>query len=48
MVIKEEFDKSSIEVLHRDQARIASVVDIKATSRIEKLRNMWLERRYSV
>ena len=48
MVIKEEFDKSSIEVLHRDQARIASVVDIKATPRIEKLRNMWLERRYSV
>ena len=48
MVIKEEFEKSSIEVLHRDKARIASVVTIETTPRIEKLRNMYLERRYSV
>ncbi|MHA2008864.1 MAG: glycyl radical protein [Promethearchaeota archaeon] len=48
MVIKEEFENSSIEVLHRDKARIADMVDIKATPRIEKLRSMYLERRYSV
>ena len=48
MVIKEEFEKSSIEVLHRDKARVASVVTINVTPRVEKLRNMYLERRYSV
>ncbi|MHA2278919.1 MAG: pyruvate formate lyase family protein, partial [Candidatus Kariarchaeaceae archaeon] len=48
MVIEEEFEKSSIEVLHRDKARIASVVSIDTTPRVEKLRNMYQERRYSV
>jgi formate C-acetyltransferase len=48
MVIKEGFENSSIEVLHRDKERIDSVVTIKATPRVEKLRNMYLERRYSV
>ena len=44
MVIKEEFEKSSIEVLHRDKARVASVVTINVTPRVEKLRNMYLGR----
>jgi len=48
MVIKEEIEDSSIEVLHRDKARVDSVVTIKATPRIEKLRNRYLERRYFV
>jgi len=48
MVIKQEFEKSSIKVMHRDQAMIDSVVTIKATPRIEMLRDMYMERRYSV
>ncbi|MHA2392910.1 MAG: hypothetical protein ACXAEX_13265 [Promethearchaeota archaeon] len=48
MVIKEEIEDSSIEVLHRDKARVDSVVTIKVTPRIEKLRNQYLECRYFV
>ena len=48
MVIKEEFVESSIEVLHRDKVRLESVVTIKATPRVERLRKIQLEMKPSV
>ncbi|KKN81335.1 hypothetical protein LCGC14_0320820 [marine sediment metagenome] len=43
MVIHEEIDESLIEVLHRDKARMESVVTMKATPRVKRLRKIHLE-----
>ncbi|KKN81337.1 hypothetical protein LCGC14_0320840 [marine sediment metagenome] len=42
MVIHEEIDESLIEVLHRDKARMDSVVTIKVTPRVLRLREWFL------
>jgi len=48
MVIKEEMLESSIEVLHRNQSLMESVVTIKTTLRVERLRKAFLAQRYCV
>ncbi|KKN81333.1 hypothetical protein LCGC14_0320800 [marine sediment metagenome] len=48
MVIREDIAKSSIEVLHRDTARMDRVVTMKATPRVERLREAFLKLRSSV
>ena len=48
MVIKEVIEDSSVEVLHRDKARVARVTNIEITPRVEKLRDRFLERRYTL
>ncbi|KKN81342.1 hypothetical protein LCGC14_0320890 [marine sediment metagenome] len=45
MVIKEEFIDPSIEVLHRDKARVNRVVTLKATPRVERLRETQMKQR---
>ncbi len=48
MVINEEIMDPSIEVLHRNQDLMDSVVTIKATPRVERLRNAFLAEKYCV